>query len=153
MLGFMGNTRVEALSDSSKTWQEIIKSGVRDEMPDIGVLATRRKNGAAIMFWNYHDDDKTANEADIDLFINGLNTKRVKIHQYRIDQNHSNAYEVWKKMGAPQNPDSLQYAVLEKEGRLQAFGEPVTVKVKKGRLVINTSIQRQGVGLLIIEVK
>jgi xylan 1,4-beta-xylosidase len=151
MLGFMGNTRVEATSDGSKNWQEIIESGVRSESPDIGVLATRRKNGTAIMFWNYHDDDKKAPDVDIGLFINGLNKKRANILQYRIDQNHSNAYELWKKMGAPQNPDSLQYAVLENEGKLQTFGKPVKMKVKNGHLEINTSIQRQGVGLLIID--
>jgi xylan 1,4-beta-xylosidase len=151
MLGLMGNTRVEAVSNGSKTWQEIISSGVRGDSPDIGVLATRRENGAAILFWNYHDDDKTAPDVDINLYINGLNSDKVKILQYRIDQNHSNAYEVWKKMGAPQNPDPLQYAELENAGKLQTFSKPVKMKVKNGSVVINTSIQRQGVGLLIIE--
>jgi xylan 1,4-beta-xylosidase len=153
MLGFMGNTRVEATSDASKTWQDIIESGVRNENPDIGVLATHRKNGAAIMFWNYHDDDKTAPDVDISLFINGLNAKKVQLLQYRIDRDHSNSYEAWKKMGLPQNPDSLQYAVLENESRLQTSGKPVILKMKNGRLVVNTSIQRQGVGLLLIEVE
>jgi xylan 1,4-beta-xylosidase len=151
MLGYMGNTRVEAVSDGSKTWQQIIDSGVRGESGDIGVLATRLNNGAAILFWNYHDDDKSVDEADINMFINGLDVRKAKAIQYRIDLDHSNSYEAWKKMGSPQNPDSLQYTFLESKGRLQAFGEPVTMKAKNGSLVINTSIQRQGVGLLIIE--
>jgi xylan 1,4-beta-xylosidase len=153
MLGLMGNTKVEAISDNAKTWQDIIDSGVRGDSSDIGVLATRRENGAAILFWNYHDDDKTAPDVDISFFINGLHTKKVQLLQYRIDRDHSNSYEIWKKMGSPQNPDPLQYTKLENEGMLQPFGESVTMKVKNSSLFINSSIQRQGVGLLIIKDK
>ena len=118
---------------------------------DIGVIASKSKAFTAIMFWNYHDDDKTSPDADIELLIKGIPSGKAIITQYRIDKDHSNSYEVWKKMGSPQNPTQEQYAELEKAGMLQMYGNSFRGKVKNGVFQIETSIQRQGVGLLKIE--
>jgi xylan 1,4-beta-xylosidase len=55
----------------------------------------------------------------ISISINSIPAKKIKLTQYRIDDAHSNAYEVWKKMGSPQNPTAEQIATLEKAGQLQ----------------------------------
>jgi xylan 1,4-beta-xylosidase len=102
------------------------------------------------MIWNYHDDDKSAPDADVDITLNGIPAKKVKIIHYRIDKENSNSYEVWKNMGSPMNPTSEQYVVLEKAGQLEPAGLPESKKVKKGSLVINTTVPRQGVELLVI---
>jgi xylan 1,4-beta-xylosidase len=153
MFGLMGNRVVEATSGAGKSWQEVISSGVKGESPDIGVLATKQDKGAAILFWNYHDDDLLKPDAMINLNIKGLDAKKVRIIQYRIDQDHSNSYEVWKKMGSPQNPGPRQYTFLEKAGKLQRLGKPVRMKTTDGNLSLQTTLQRQGVGLLLIETK
>jgi xylan 1,4-beta-xylosidase len=105
------------------------------------------------MFWNYHDDDKVSGDADITFDINGIPSKKVKVTQYRIDRELSNSYEVWKKMGSPQNPSPDQYSELEKAGMLMPYGKSNKIQVKDGMAQINTTIQRQGVGLLKIEWK
>jgi xylan 1,4-beta-xylosidase len=153
MFGLLGNTIAEATSDESKTWQEVISSGVRNERPDIGVLATKKEDGAAIFFWNYHDVDKTEPDAAVTLVVSGLKPGKVRVVQYRIDQDHSNSYEAWIKMGSPQKPDPKQYAYLERQGKLQQLGKPVRANAKNGELKIHTFIQRQGVGLLTINVE
>jgi xylan 1,4-beta-xylosidase len=151
MFGKLGNTRVGATSDGGLNWQEVIDEGVRGGKPDIGVLATKKEKGVAIMFWNYHDDDMMAPGASVILNISGLNSGKARVVQYRIDQDHSNSYETWKKMGAPQNPDLSQIKVLESAGKLMQSGKPLKMKVKNGNLTISTTLQRQGVGLLIID--
>jgi len=151
MFGMMGDKRVEALSDSGFSWKEVVESGVRGEKTDIGAIASKGNNYASIMFWNYHDDDKFSNDASIRLIINGIPSGKVAVTQYRIDRDHSNSYEVWKKMGSPQDPSPLQYAELERSGMLGMYGKRTKGKVKDGSLRISTSVQRQGVGLLRIE--
>jgi xylan 1,4-beta-xylosidase len=153
MFGMMGDMRVEALSDSGYSWKDVIESGVRGEKTDVGAIASKGTDFATVMFWNYHDDDKISPDASIELDINGIPAKKVKITQFRIDKDHSNSYEVWKKMGSPQDPSPGQYAELGKSGMLGMYGKRTKGRVKDGAIQISTSVQRQGVGLLIIEWK
>jgi len=150
MFGMMSGTRIEAKSNAGIPWENVIESGVRGEKPDIGSIASVKKDEATLMIWNYHDDDKSAPDADVDIKLIGIPAKSVKIFQYRIDKENSNSYEVWKNMGSPMNPTSEQYSVLEKAGQLESKGMPERKKVKKGSLVIKTAIPRQGVELFVI---
>jgi len=151
MFGMMGNTRIEAESNAGFSWQTVIDSGVRGSNADISAIASKSVNDATIMFWNYHDDDKVAPDAIINMVINGIPAKRVRLTQYRIDNKHSNSYEAWKEMGSPQNPAEEQYKQLEMAGQLQTIGSPVNRKVKKGILLYNTSLPRQGVALVKVQ--
>ena len=152
MFGHMGGTMVDVQSDGDFTYRHMIDSGVRGNTADIGAIATKDTDGTAIMIWNYHDDDKITADAQVDVVITGLTAKKVGVVQYRIDRDHSNSYEVWKKMGSPQNPTEAQIAELEAAGQLHISEKPVKMKVKKGTLTIKTTLQRQGVGLIKIEV-
>jgi xylan 1,4-beta-xylosidase len=153
MFGMMGNTRIEAKSSSGFSYKSVIDSGVRGSKTDIGAIAAKSEKGTAVMFWNYHDDDKLSPDAEVEFEIYGIPAKKVTVMQYRIDRDHSNSYEVWKKMGSPQNPSTEQYTKLEKAGMLQMTGSQAPAKPKKGVLKIKTQIQRQGVGLLKISWK
>jgi xylan 1,4-beta-xylosidase len=71
--------------------------------------------------------------------------------QYRIDDEHSNSYEVWKKMGSPQAPTKEQISILEKAGGLQTMGAAEKLKVDNGKLVFDILLPRQAVGLIKID--
>jgi xylan 1,4-beta-xylosidase len=150
MFGMMAGTRVEAISDGGITWENVIGKGVRGERPDIGSIASVKENEAAVMIWNYHDDDKPAPGSEVEVVLKGIPAKKVKIIKYLIDRDHSNSYEVWKSMGSPQNPTSEQYTILEKAGQLQSSGLPEEKKVRKGSLVLKTVLSGQGVELLLV---
>ena len=60
-------------------------------------------------------------------------------------------YEVWKKMGSPQNPTPDQIADLEKAGQLKTIGSEATIRLVKGQTVISTYLSRQGVSLFKLE--
>jgi xylan 1,4-beta-xylosidase len=71
--------------------------------------------------------------------------------QYRIDQENSNSYEVWKRMGSPQNPSPQQYSELEKAGALKMTKGPVKIKVREGSVSIPVSLPGQAVSLIKLE--
>jgi xylan 1,4-beta-xylosidase len=84
----------------------------------------------------------------VQLVITGLPGKRAMLTHYRIDSAHSNSYEVWKKMGSPQQPTAAQVAELEKAGQLQMMEKPRRIKISKGETRINMEMPRQAVSLL-----
>src|SRR6185436_17111800 len=102
--------------------------------PDINALASRKERSVTGMLWNYHDDDLPAAPADIDLTVAGLGVGRVLVTHYRVDGEHSNSYEAWKKMGSPPMPSAEQYRQLEQAGQLQLAGSPEWRTTADGKL-------------------
>jgi xylan 1,4-beta-xylosidase len=153
MFGLMGNTRIEALSDGGSNWKEVVDSGIRGEHSEIGALATLLDNGAAILLWNYHDDEKMKPEATIELKVKGLGTGKTEVIRYLVDNANNNSYETWKRIGSPQNPTPEQIETLEKAGGLQMSGKPEKMKVKDSVLSMKTMLQSHGVELIIITTK
>lgn len=147
MLGLMGGDRVAAESTGGLALEAVRDGGVRGPA-DISAMASREGNTVAVMIWNYHDDDLPAPPADVALTIDGLPAGRLLLSHFRVDQNTSNAYEVWKKMGSPQQPTQQQYAELEKAARLQMIGPPVEVQADKGCTSVQFLLPRQGVSLI-----
>lgn len=151
MYGMMKGQRVEAVSDHMYPLRTILDSGVR-KGTDVGVLASKDKGSAYIMVWNYHDEDKQGPEQSIIIRLSGVTSRSAKVTQYRIDNEHSNSYEAWKKMGSPQKPTAIQIAELEKAGQLQT--QSSTQKLyseNKGNATIRLNLPRQGVALFKIE--
>jgi len=148
MFGKMSGKRVEVQGNRMYQLKTIVDSSVRGPQTDIGALASKDKNSAAVMIWNYHDEDKQAPAEPINLSISDLSAKKVKITRYLIDNKHSNSYEAWKKMGSPQSPSAEQIKELEKAGQLETDGAPFDMNLKNGQLTLNLALERQGVMLV-----
>jgi xylan 1,4-beta-xylosidase len=152
MAGLMRGERVQATSTGAIALDEMIKSGVRST-PDVDVIATKAEHEAAVMLWNYHDDDKPAPGAAVEISVDGIpaGVTRVLVEHYRIDDNHSNAYTVWKSLGSPQNPAAVspeQEARLKAAGQLEMLSSPQWVDVTGGEVRISTELPRQALSLL-----
>jgi xylan 1,4-beta-xylosidase len=154
MFGRMGaGRRVAVASSGEVSLDAIVASGVRDA-PDVSALASVGDDGRiAILMWHYHDDDIPGPAASVDLTIGGLaNAGRdVLVTEYRVDENHSNAYAEWKRLGSPQEPTAEQYARLEQAGALAAAGPPRPARVDGGEVVLPVVLPRQAVVLIIVE--
>jgi xylan 1,4-beta-xylosidase len=148
MFGMMSGKRVKVGGDQSYTFDMIRDSSVRGKSNDIDALASIDQNTAAVMLWNYHDDDIKDEDAQIEINLKGLPNKTINLHHYRIDNENSNAYEVWKKMGSPESPDKLQIAILEKAGQLGLLTSPAFIKTNNGLIKLKVRLPRQGVSLL-----
>ncbi|WP_170312816.1 GH39 family glycosyl hydrolase [Spirosoma agri] len=147
MFGMMPGTRVDVKSGLAYDYVRVRDESVRAEA-DINALASKDAKSAAVMVWNYHDDNVPAPNAPISVQVKGLPSKKITVHHYRVDKEFSNSYEVWKTMGSPKNPTPEQVAKLEKAGQLKEFSAPKPVTATGGETTLNFSLPRQGVSLL-----
>lgn len=147
MFGMMGGQRV-AVQGNAMTAREIIENAVRGDRADVSALASRGGREAAVMVWNYHDDDLPAPDANVSLSVRNVPAGRVLVHHYRIDEEHSNSYSRWLEMGAPQQVSRSQYAELEKAGKLALLDAPKYVDTENGVAELNFALPRQGVSLV-----
>ena len=147
MFGMMPGNRVVVQKGLAYDYVRIRDQSVRAEA-DINAFATKDTRSAAVMVWNYHDDNLPASDAPVSIQVKGIPVQKVLFHHYRIDKQFSNSYEAWKKMGSPKTPTSDQIAELEKAGQLQLLTSPEWIMVKNGEVNLKTELPRQGVSLL-----
>jgi xylan 1,4-beta-xylosidase len=150
MFSMMGSQRVAAKSSGELPLEEIMKNGVR-EKPDVGVLASRDDKKLCIMVWHYHDDDLPGQAAKISLKVeNWGDSEKPLVTHYRVDEEHSNSFTAWKKMGSPQTPIEEQYGELKEAMKLKTLESPGETEVRDGKLHITFDLPRAGVSLLVI---
>ena len=101
-----------------------------------------------MLLWNYHDNDNIDAGSPVSLTIQGIPARSVVMTHYRIDQEHSNSYAAWKKMGSPASPSPAQIAELEKSGQLATLGRPQALQVRNQQLVIKMQLPRQAVSFI-----
>lgn len=147
MFGMMKGNRVDITSNRGYDLRTTVDSSIDGATTDINGFACKDANEATIMIWNYHDDDLAGTPEQVSVKVKGLPAK-VLVHEYRIDKDHSNSYEVWKKMGSPQNPSAGQIAQLEQAGQLKMYGSPQWIKTVNGEADIKVNLPRQAVSLL-----
>jgi xylan 1,4-beta-xylosidase len=149
MAGLMQGDRVKVESTGRVELSAMLKEGVRGA-PDTDALATRSDHDVSVLIWNYHDDDLPGPDAKVQLNIAGIpvNTRRVLLRHYRIDQTHSNAYTVWKQLGSPKNPTPEQHGILEAAGQLQQFESPLWIEIEEGAAKLDLLLPRQAVSFV-----
>jgi xylan 1,4-beta-xylosidase len=149
MAGLMSGERVATISAGQIPLDDILGNGVK-QLPDIDAFATKADHEAAVMLWNYHDDDIPAAGAQVQVTISGIpaGVNKVLLEHYRIDDTHSNSYTAWKAMGSPQTPTSEQYARLKEAGQLELLDSPKWLDVANGKVTIATELPRQATSLI-----
>ena len=150
MFGLMPQTRVN-VSGKNFSADEIIANGVHGERSDIHGIASKNDRSAAIMLWNYHDDDLKKEIEVVNVVLKNIPSIKINIHHYRIDDAHSNSFEVWKKMGAPQTVTDDQHKILEASGQLALLNSPTCESIEDGAITITFELPRQAVSLLKFE--
>ena len=147
MLGRMTGDRVSVDSSGALPLDQVRDSSVRGAA-DIAALASRDARSAAVLVWNYHDDNVPAPAADVALTIAGLPSSSVTLTHFRVDDDHSNVYSAWLRMGSPAAPTREQRSQLERAGQLQMLGTPRRIVPDKGEASIRFSLPRQAVSLV-----
>jgi xylan 1,4-beta-xylosidase len=155
MFGKMGSKRVAAESSGELGLETVMKDGVRGRNVDVGALASAGPGAGrvTVMVWHYHDDDLPGPDAVVDLRVSGLGeaVREAGVTEYRIDETHSNAYAVWRRMGSPTAPNPEQYRQMMESSALTAVGPAAGVKVEGGAAGVRVSLPRQGVALFVVE--
>jgi xylan 1,4-beta-xylosidase len=149
MAGLMSGDRVRVESDAALPLDFVVKEGVGAK-PDVDAIAARADRKLTVLVWNYQDNDVAGPPSSVALKAVGLppGVDRVSVRQFRIDQDHSNAYTAWKRAGSPQQPTPAQYAELEAAGQLQTIGSPQWLTIRNGSADIHFDLPLQGLTLL-----
>ena len=149
MFSQMSGRRLAAESDHAVSLAAILRDGVRGQ-PDVSALASLDKNTLCVIAWHYHDDDIPGPDAEVELRLNGLPlaSGEAKLRHFRIDEDHSNAFAAWKRMGSPQPPTPEQYAQLEQAGQLTALGAAEILRVADAKARLWFKLPRQAVSLV-----
>ena len=142
----MAGRRLPVESDGEASLDAILTGGVR-EKPDVAAFASRDGERLWVMAWHYHDDDVPGPDAAVTLTIPGWGRAASRPTHHRIDEEHSNAFTCWKRMGSPQAPTAEQVAELERRGGLETM-EPPAVRLDGDSLVVTFPLPRAGVSLL-----
>jgi len=150
MFGMMEGQRIKVAQDNlSYSYQKVRDESVRGENPDINAIASITDHSLTILVWNYHDNnDLNVPPSPISINIDNIPTDQALLNHYRIDQELSNSYSLWKNMGSPQNPSAEQLEHLENAGQLQLLSSPEWVKIKNGKTKIEMTLPRQGISFL-----
>jgi xylan 1,4-beta-xylosidase len=149
MFSRMSGRKIPVQSDHAFSLDKILRSGVRDQ-PEVSGIATLDERSACVLLWNYHDDDLPGPAANVELTLRGLEAPRplITLEHFRIDEDHSNAFAAWKRLGSPQNPTPEQYAKLEAEGRLTQLSPPQSIAITNLTVNLNLTLPRQAVSLV-----
>ena len=152
MFSQLTGKRIAVQSSAEIPLETIVNEGVRTR-PDVSAVASIDKRTLAILAWHYHDDDVAGPDATVELTLKNLPIRsgNLKVREYRIDGEHSNAFTAWKNMGSPKEPSAAQYAELERAGRLAELEGHRRVNVTNSGANINLKLPRQAVALLVLQ--
>ncbi|MEO7496268.1 MAG: hypothetical protein ABIT83_25625 [Massilia sp.] len=150
MFGMMSGERLAVEGDLAYDAVSIAANGVRGPRTDINAYATKGKRNIAVMVWNYHDDDIIDAGSPVALTIKGIPAAKAVLRHYRIDQEHSNSYTAWKRMGSPAQPTSAQVAELQKASELAQLAPPQTLAIKGNSTTVKMQLPRQAVSLVVL---
>src|SRR5262249_26481276 len=141
MLGMMTGNRLTIDNPAAATLDAMLAGGVKAN-PDISTLAAANERSVSVLISNYHDSGKPGPDAPVRLTTAGLAAGRVLLEHFRVDSEHSNSYEAWKKMGSPAQPTPEQYAQLERAGQLRSLESPRWVTPRDGRVELEFPLPR-----------
>jgi xylan 1,4-beta-xylosidase len=149
MFAKMSGPQLAVESDSAVPLEEVVRSGVGAK-PDVSALSSLVGNKLSVLVWHYHDDDVPGPKAEVQLRLNNLPSRSgdLRVQQWRIDEDHSNAYAAWQRLGTPQQPTAEQYAQLEKAGQLTEVAEPIAITDEGSIVMMKFLLPRQAVSLL-----
>jgi xylan 1,4-beta-xylosidase len=149
MFSQMAGQELAVESDGAVPLDAILRNGVRNQ-PDVAALASLDANKLCVLVWHYHDDDLQGPSAAVELTLAEfpLRNGEVKLEHFRIDEDHSNGFTAWKRIGSPQHPDPAQYAQLEQSAQLSTLGPPEKLRAEDGKVTLRFNLPRQAVSLL-----
>jgi xylan 1,4-beta-xylosidase len=149
MFGKLHGELLPLTSSEAVAEDEVEKQSVRGA-PDINGMATRDGRSVDVLVFNYQDEDVDAPPAQVALEIAGIPAKQVKMTEYRMDRDHSNAYTAWLKMGSPQQLTASQVDELKRASEL-AVMLSANQRVSAGVATLKMELPRQAVSLVHIE--
>jgi xylan 1,4-beta-xylosidase len=152
MFGMMNGVRVKLTSDAAASQEFVLHPGT-EKIEGVDGIATKSDREFAVLIWNYKEDDATAEARFATLEVKGIPeaAKSAKIETFRVDEENSNSFTAWKRMGSPQTSSKKQHAKLEKAGHLNNLGKTLWALSEEGNLEFPLILPKQS--LVLIRIK
>ena len=145
MFGMLRGERVKLTSDAAAARETVLHPG-EAKIEGVDGLAARSKRDVGVMVWNYREEDTAEPAKKVRIAIAGLPTsvKRAKVVEFAVDEERSNSFTAWKKMGKPQSPTAEERAALETASRLEKVAAPGWVEVHRGKCELDVELPHEG---------
>lgn len=114
-------------------------------------LATLKDSNIQIMVYNYNQDVNDRENRKVELSVIFPSSKSYRLSHYRIDENHSNAYTVWKSLGRPLTPDESQMSQIKAKQGLELYEPVKNIKPSDNKITIPLEMPHHSVSLLVFE--
>jgi len=114
-------------------------------------LATRRGKGIQVMVYNFNQDVNDRELKKADLVVTLPSSGKYELTHYRIDENHSNAYTIWKSMGKPYNPTEAQLNQIKSRQGLELYEPEKVINAKENKITLALQLPHHSVSLLVLE--
>ena len=103
------------------------------------------------MIYNYNEsvDDKELKKVQLSVILPSSGS--YMLTHYRIDENHSNAYTIWKSMGKPFNPNEVEIKQIKDRQGLELFEPERLIKVKNSKATIPVEMPHHSVSLFVFK--
>lgn len=105
-----------------------------------------------LLFCHYSDWD-VEGEYEVNLQVDNLpyDSSKVKVSHYRLDGDHSNAYNEWRRQGLPSYPSSAQVEAIKEREKLELLEPRSEVDLLDGKFKKELVLPVHGISMLIIE--
>jgi xylan 1,4-beta-xylosidase len=103
------------------------------------------------MVYNFNQDVNDRELKKAELVVTLPSSGKYKLTHYRIDENHSNAYTIWKSMGKPYNPTEAQLHQIKSRQGLELFEPEKVIKAKENKITLPLQLPHHSVSLLVFE--
>lgn len=122
---------------------------------NVNGIATYNRDKITIIIFNcVYDILRTEGdeslERSINLEVKNIPWPKVQIEHYRIDNEHSNAYTVWKGMGSPRDCSDEQLEFLKSKMNLELLEDPYTAMTYNGVFSSWFNLPMPSVSMLVI---
>lgn len=134
-----------------KLGDQLVDVKVDQKTDNVFTIATRKPDGSlAIMVTHFDEIDVFNNGEPVSLQMmvnNQWDQEQITIRHWRIDENYSNAFTLFLKMGSPEYLNPLQLETLKKEMVLEKFSRDQLIKAENG-IDLNFMLPVSGVSLV-----
>ncbi|MCA9883559.1 MAG: beta-xylosidase [Anaerolineae bacterium] len=114
-----------------------------------GMATLRGNNALTILVYNHHDDWDRNNSDQINLSIANLpfEAETLVLRHYRIDGQHSNAYQEWLAQDQPMYPADNQYQAIKQRDGLELLEAPKIIS-NESHINLNFELPVHGISLI-----
>jgi xylan 1,4-beta-xylosidase len=150
MLSRLGETRLAV--ESTSAWPLGRLDDGETGMPEeVDALATTGRDAVSVLVWRHADDqyatDSRATAVTVRVdhlpFSGGA-----RVSHWRIDGAHSNSHEIWRALGAPQDPSDSDLRAIQARQELERLEPDQTATVRDGTLTLRIALPLPSVSLL-----